>query len=209
MLVEFSLVLPGFFVVLLGGLTIADALSAYNRVQNVATTVGTMSSRLKIVLNEDVVGISSAAKGFLFPFPQEGLSILIAAVWVDGTGTPDVQWCERWGPAKPTGESCSGKEVVGNDEAGYWVTSPDAEVTIDELTEIKIPSGILNPNTGIIVAYASYDWVAPYLSLFPGQLTEFTMKETFFAAPRADVSLTPPKRDRETETTIPSYKVSG
>ncbi len=204
MLVEFALVLPGFFVLLLGGLAVADAISAYNRLQNVAMTVGGMSSRLKVISNEDIVGIASAARAQMFPFPADNLSILLATVWIDDMSVPTLLWCERWGLTKPTGVTCSGSEVVGNSDIGYWVAG--ANLTIEDL---RIPSGILNPNTGIVVTHVSYDWDAPFAPVSAAQLTDFTLKDIFFYAPRADVSLTPPSRDRDSTRPTSSFKVRG
>lgn len=204
MLVEFSLVLPGFFVILLAGLAIADAMSAYNRMQHVSTTVGTMIARLKVVSNEDMVGIAQAARGHLFPFGPDNLSILVAAVWIDDTGTPSILWCERWAMEKSTGETCSGNQIVGSDDQGYWVTGTN--LTVDDL---RIPSGVLKPSTGLVVAHAVYEWDAPYGPLSLAQLTDFTMNDEYFYSPRADTTLTPPERDRDTPKPNSSYKVRG
>lgn len=204
MLVEFSLVLPGFFVVLLGGLAIADAMSAYNRVQNVSNTIGVMISRLKVVTNEDMVGMVSAARGYLFPFSSDGYQVLMAAVWVDDTGNATIEWCERWGLQKPSGETCSGSEVMGDDDLGYWVTGTN--LTIEDL---NIPSDILIPSAGLVVTQVTYEWDAPYLPLSAAQLTDFTMHDEFFYSPRADVTLTPPERDRDTNRPDSSYRVRG
>lgn len=202
MLTEFALLVPGFFVVLMGGLTVGDALSAYNKMQNVATTVGIMTSRIKVISNEDMVGIASAARGHMFPFGSNDLSILVAAVWVDSAGTPTIQWCERWNPARSKGGTCSGSVVVGDDSYGFWETGTNLT-----LTDLKIPPGILNPNTGIMLAYATYDWTAPYLMI--PSLTVLKMQDQFYYAPRADVSLAPPTRDRDSPRPSSSYKVRG
>jgi Flp pilus assembly protein TadG len=200
MLVEFSLVLPGFFVVLLGGLTIADALSAYNKMQNVATTVGIMTSRVKTLSNMDMVGIAQAARGYMFPFPTDNLSILVAAVWVDGSGTPSILWCERWNPKNTMGGKCSGNVVAGNETLGYWETASNISVS-----DLKLTPGILNPDTGIVVVHSTYHWIAPYLVL--PQFTHFKMTDVFFYSPRADVTLNPPTRDRDSPKPSSSFEV--
>jgi len=204
MITEFALVVPGFFVILLAGLTVADALSAYNRVQNVATTVGIMTSRLKTISNKDMVGIASAARGYLFPFPAQDLSILTAAVWVDDSGTPTITWCERWNRTSGKGGSCSGTVTVGGTKIGYWETG--SNITIADL---KIPSGLLINNTGFMVTKVKYDWKAPYGRLSPDQLGDFTMQDAFFYSPRGDVTLTPPTRDWTSPKPTSTYEMRG
>lgn len=204
MLVEFALVLPGFFLLLLGGLAVTDALSAYQRVQNIAGTVGIMASRLTTVTNGDMAGIAAAARSYLFPYSDNDLSVLIAAVWVDDKGVPTIRWCERWNKTSGKGGTCSGTAVFGGTNLGYWETGSNISIN-----DLNIPAGIIKASTGLVVVQSSYDWKAPYGRISLAMLTDLTMHDSFFYSPRGDVTLAPPKRDRASPIPSGSFTISG
>jgi Flp pilus assembly protein TadG len=95
--VEFSLILPVMVLLWIGGVEVTQALSADRRLNNLASAIGDLVARSKIVTYSDVASIFDIAPGALFPFSTTSLQMRLTAVNMNGSGTATVAWSRAEG----------------------------------------------------------------------------------------------------------------
>jgi Flp pilus assembly protein TadG len=95
--VEFSLILPILVVLWIGGVEVTQALSVDRRLNNLASAIGDLVARSKIVTYDDVTAVFAIAPGALFPYSSTGIQMRITAVNMNGSGTATVAWSRASG----------------------------------------------------------------------------------------------------------------
>ena len=102
--VEFALILPILVVLWFGGVELTQALSVDRRLNNLASSLGDLVARSKIVTTADVDLIFDVAPGAMYPFCKTeaacnaaGLGMRITAVNMNGAGTATVAWSRGQG----------------------------------------------------------------------------------------------------------------
>jgi Flp pilus assembly protein TadG len=95
--VEFSLILPILVVLWIGGVEVTQALSVDRRLNNLASALGDLVARSKVVTYDNVDDIFDIAPGALYPFDTDNLSMRITAVSMDDDGDPSVDWTRTSG----------------------------------------------------------------------------------------------------------------
>jgi Flp pilus assembly protein TadG len=95
--VEFALILPILVMLWIGGVEVTQALSVDRRLNNLASAIGDLVARSKIVTYSDVDAIFDIAPGALFPFSVTGLQMRITAVNMDSSGDAKVAWSRAEG----------------------------------------------------------------------------------------------------------------
>jgi Flp pilus assembly protein TadG len=102
--VEFALILPILVVLWFGGVELTQGLSVDRRLNNLASAMGDLVARSKIVTTADVDLIFDIAPGAMFPFCKteadctaDGLGMRITAVNMDDSGDATVAWSRGQG----------------------------------------------------------------------------------------------------------------
>lgn len=104
--VEFALILPIMVVLWLGGVEVTQALSVDRRINNLASSVGDLVARSKIVTHGDVSQIFDIAPGAMYPFCKSeaacnaaGLAMRVTAVNMNASdpATGTVAWSRAQG----------------------------------------------------------------------------------------------------------------
>ena len=95
--VEFSLILPILVLLWIGGVEVTQALSVDRRLNNLASALGDLAARSKIVTYDDVAAIFTIAPGAMFPYSSTGIQMRITAVDMNGAGTATVAWSRASG----------------------------------------------------------------------------------------------------------------
>lgn len=95
--VEFSLILPILVLLWIGGVEVTQALSVDRRLNNLASSIGDLVARSKVVTYGDVDSIFDIAPGALFPFSETGLQMRVTAVNMNGAGTATAAWSRAQG----------------------------------------------------------------------------------------------------------------
>jgi Flp pilus assembly protein TadG len=95
--VEFSLILPILVLLWIGGVEVTQALSVDRRLNNLASALGDLVARSKIVTYADVDAIFDIAGGALFPYSATGIQMRITAVNMNSSGTATVAWSRAEG----------------------------------------------------------------------------------------------------------------
>ncbi|MEM7192891.1 MAG: TadE/TadG family type IV pilus assembly protein [Pseudomonadota bacterium] len=152
---EFALILPVLIGLYLGAVEINNALTIYRRTLQVATTAADLTAQVKSVTKSDIDDIQAASTSILTPYSTTPLKIVLSSVVADDNNLGKVEW------------SCSSKGAARNTGTVY-----------------KVPNGLTDPNTSVIVAEVTYDFKPLVgLSTFfsPGS---FEMSQTFYTRPR-------------------------
>jgi Flp pilus assembly protein TadG len=114
--VEFALILPILVMLWFGGVELTQALSVDRRLNNLASSIGDLVARSKIVTTADVDTIFDIAPGAMFPFCKTetacnaaGLGMRITAVNINGAGNATAAWSRGQGAtAYGTGQDMNG-----------------------------------------------------------------------------------------------------
>jgi Flp pilus assembly protein TadG len=145
--VEFSLILPILIVLWIGGVEVTQALSVDRRLNNLASAIGDLVARSKIVTYGDVDSIFDIAPGAIYPFDDTGLGMRVSAVNMDDDGTAKIAWSRAEG------------------------TSARA---LNELVDSVVPESLRVPDTQLIMAevFHSYEPAMGYVVTGPVQLED-------------------------------------
>jgi Flp pilus assembly protein TadG len=102
--VEFALILPIMVVLWFGGVELTQGLSVDRHLNNLASSIGDLVSRSKIVTNDNIDQIFDVAPGAMYPYcktetacTSAGLGMRITAVDMNSAGTATVAWSRAQG----------------------------------------------------------------------------------------------------------------
>jgi Flp pilus assembly protein TadG len=168
--IEFAMVVPILLLLYVGVAETGNALTIYRRTSTVASTAADLTAQVKQVSASDLQDIESASSGILTPYSTTPLKIVLSSVVADQNNNGKVDW------------SCSNKGTPRGKDTPY-----------------KVPPGLTEPNSSVIVAEVTYDFT-PLLNLTqvfsPGSLQ---MTRRIYARPRR--SLTGKKTDEGCQAT--------
>lgn len=152
--VEFAFIMPLLITLYFGAIEVSNAVMADRKVTNITSTVADLVAQTKTVNDGELQDIFTAASAILVPYTTDGLTIVLSSVVIDADGNATVDWSE----AGPNGGT---PRATG---------SP-----------ITLPNGLAVPNTSLVVAEVSYDYVS-----FLGKLIEngITLNDIFYLRPR-------------------------
>jgi Flp pilus assembly protein TadG len=95
--VEFSLILPILVVLWIGGVEVTSALSVDRRLNNLASALGDLSARSKILTHGDIDSILDIGPKAMYPYSGTGLSMRVTAVNIDSSQNAKVAWSRARG----------------------------------------------------------------------------------------------------------------
>lgn len=102
--VEFALVLPIMVVLWFGGVELTQGLSVDRHLNNLASSIGDLVSRCKILTTASIDQIFDIAPGAMYPYCKtdaectaDGLAMRVTAVDMNGAGTATVAWSRGQG----------------------------------------------------------------------------------------------------------------
>jgi len=130
--VEFALIIPIVVLVLVCEFTLGEAISISRKVAITGRTLTDLVARRAIVSSSDLTTILNASAQIIAPFSTSNLTIVLAEVSTDATGTT-VDWSE---PFNTTG-LVKGSPFV-------------------------LPTGMAQLGTSLIYAYVRYDYTPPF-----------------------------------------------
>lgn len=139
--VEFALILPILVMLWFGGVELTQALSVDRRLNNLASAIGDLVARSKIVTTADVDLIFDIAPGAMFPFcktetacTSAGLGMRITAINMNGAGTATVAWSRGQGAtAYVTGSNM-------NSVVPATLRVPDTQIIVSEVYYTYTPA---------------------------------------------------------------------
>jgi Flp pilus assembly protein TadG len=92
--VEFSFILPIMLLLLIGLVETYDVIDARRRVTSIASTVGDLTARAKVLDDEDIDNIFTAAQAILDPLSSDDIKIRLTSVSVNLDDTRVVGWSD-------------------------------------------------------------------------------------------------------------------
>jgi TadE-like protein len=94
--VEFSFILPIMLALLVGLVELYDIIDARRRVTSIASTVGDLTARAKVLDDEDIGNIFTAARAILDPLDSSDIKIRLTSVTVNLDDTRVVGWSDGY-----------------------------------------------------------------------------------------------------------------
>ena len=102
--VEFALILPIMVVLWFGGVELTQGLSVDRHLNNLASSIGDLVSRTKVLTTANIDQIFDIAPGAMYPYCKndtectaDGLAMRVTAVDMDSGGTATVAWSRAEG----------------------------------------------------------------------------------------------------------------
>lgn len=139
--VEFALILPILVVLWFGGVELTQGLSVDRRLNNLASAVGDLVARSKIVTTADVNLIFDIAPGAMYPYCKTesacnaaGLGMRITAVNMNGAGNSSVAWSVGQG----VGDYADGADM--NNVVPATLRVPDTQIIVAEVYYTYTPA---------------------------------------------------------------------
>ena len=132
--VEFALILPILIVLWIGGVEVTQALSVDRRLNNLASALGDLVARSKIVTHADVDSIFDIAPGALYPFLTGGLDMRITAVKMNSAGTATVAW------SRAEGTTAYAVDAPMNSLVPATLRVPDTQIIMAEVAYTYTPA---------------------------------------------------------------------
>jgi Flp pilus assembly protein TadG len=103
--VEFALILPMMMVLWLGGVEVAQAISASRKLTIVSRTVADLASQPSTLSTADITNILNSASLILAPFNPSTLKVTVTCLTVDNAQVAKVTWSStRGGTVHTTGQ---------------------------------------------------------------------------------------------------------
>lgn len=161
--VEFALILPVMVLLWFGGVELTQGLSVDRHLNNLASSLGDLVSRSKIVTHANMDQIFDVAPGAMYPYCKTeaectaaGLGMRVTAVNMNGAGNATVAWSRAQGTGTIAYVNGAGMNSV-------------------------VPATLRVPDTQIIVAEVYYTYRPAIGSLFVDQ---YGLDDRMFFVPR-------------------------
>jgi len=157
-LIEFGMIAPVMFVMLMGVVWAADLMQANRHVTFAAGTLADLTAQEKQLFDEDVAEIFLAVEETLKPYEYTNVVMTVSSVKVDEDGEATIHWSES------------------NAGAAHATDDP-----------YDLPTGLNKPNTALIVAEMWYDHETPVKLgglVHKAGIDSIRMYDEFFMRPR-------------------------
>jgi len=158
--VEFALIAPVMITILFGSAEISLALIADRKVTQTASTVADLVAQDDIITADEMTDIFTASSAIMQPYDTAPLQMRVSSIVMAADSSVTVDWSE--------GQNMAPRKSGSN---------------------VTAPSGLLQPNTSIIMAEVSYDYT-PALGDF--LKAPIGMGDTFYLRPRRALKVTGP-----------------
>ena len=124
--VEFALVLPLMLTLYLGGVEVAQAISASRKITLVSRTVADLASQSSSISETNMTNLLNASAAVVSPFSSSTLKVTVSQVKIDGNGNATVDWSEsRNGTKRGVGSSVTLPEALKVNNT--WLIWSEAE----------------------------------------------------------------------------------
>ena len=155
--VEFAMLLPVMLTLFLGGIEVTQAIAINRKVTLTARALADLTSQYTAITNADMSNILNASSDIIAPYATASLQSVVSELSIDGQGNATVVWSETLnGTARSVGSS------------------------------VTIPSGLVTPNSYLILGEASYTYNPAYGYVVTGTLT---LSDHIYMRPRQSTSI--------------------
>ncbi len=158
--VEFALIAPVMIVILFGVIELSLMLTADRKVTRATSAIADLVAQDDIITASEMTDIFIASGAIMQPYDTTGLKMRVSSVVMAANGSVAVDWSQ-------------GKQMTPR-AAG---------------SKVSVPSGLLQPNTSIIMAEVNYNYTS---SLGTFLSAPILFKDTFYLRPRRTAKVTGP-----------------
>jgi Flp pilus assembly protein TadG len=92
--VEFAALLPFMLMLYIGGVEVAQGVSADRRVTQTSRTVADLASRQTSVLTADVTNLLNASSAVMAPFDPTKVQVIVSQVQIAANGKATIEWSQ-------------------------------------------------------------------------------------------------------------------
>jgi Flp pilus assembly protein TadG len=174
--IEFVLLFPILFGMLAGTVDIGQALTVSRKMNQIASTLGDMTSQQATWKAADIDAIIAGAATIIEPYPQSMVKIELAVLDIDASLKAKVNW---------------GRYYVGGPTEGDAspVTTP---ITKGDPSPVTIPTNIAQSGVQLIAVRATYSLQTPFTKLLTPVtgVTSYDYEKTYIMRPRTGEAIT-------------------
>lgn len=166
--VEFAMILPFMFFILIGLTELADALNQDRKVSRIANAVADLIAQEEAVSKNDLDALMTIGEKILDPYPSTNLQVIVASVTFDEDGDPSVDWSRDSAGASP------------------WSTGAAPPITL--------PGTVGVPNSSIVVGQTNLTYTPSFTGVFTGIFdwnpSALNLSDTYYLTPRITGTVT-------------------
>jgi len=166
--VEFAMILPFMFFLLIGMTELAEALNQDRKVSRIANAVADLIAQEEAVSRTDLDSLMNIGEKILDPYPSTNLQVIVASVSFDDDGDASVDWSRDSAGATP------------------WSTGAAPPITL--------PGTVAVPNSSIVVGQSNLTYTPSFTGLFSGIFewspSVMNLSDTYFLTPRITGTVT-------------------
>lgn len=166
--VEFAMILPFMFFLLIGLTELADALNQDRKVSRIANAVADLIAQEEAVSKSDLDSLMEIGEKILDPYPSTNLQVIVASVSFNEDGDASVDWSRGSAGTSP------------------WATGAAPPITL--------PGTVAVPNSSIVVGQTNLIYTPSFTGLFTGIFdwspSAMNLSDTYFLTPRITGTVT-------------------
>lgn len=166
--VEFAMILPFMFFLLIGMTTVAEYLNQDRKVSRIANTVADLIAQEEAVSGTDLDDLLEIGEEMLNPYSTTDLQVIVASVTFDEDGDASVDWSRDTTSGEP------------------WAPG--------SLPPITLPETVAIPNSSIVVGQANLLYTPSFTGVFAGIFewspSVLNLSDTYYLSPRITGTVT-------------------
>lgn len=166
--VEFAMILPFMFLLLIGMTELAEALNQDRKVSRIANAIADLVAQEEAVERNDLNDLLDIGAEILAPYPADNLQVIVASITFDEDGDATVDW------SRDTTESAP------------WAAGDAPPITL--------PASVAVPNSSVVVGQTNLTYTPSFTGVFTGIFdwspSALELSDTYFLAPRITGTVT-------------------
>ncbi|WP_305988885.1 TadE/TadG family type IV pilus assembly protein [Roseibium sp. MMSF_3544] len=166
--VEFAMILPFMFFLLIGMTELADALNQDRKVSRIANSIADLIAQEEAVSSGDLDSLLDIGEKILDPYPSDNLQVIVASITFDEDGDASVDWSRDTAGTVP------------------W--------TAGSAPPITLPGTVAVANTSIVVGQTNLtytpNFAGAFSSIFDWSPSALDLTDTYYLTPRITGTVT-------------------
>ncbi|WP_299475179.1 TadE/TadG family type IV pilus assembly protein [uncultured Roseibium sp.] len=166
--VEFAMILPFMFLLLIGMTELAEALNQDRKVSRIANAIADLVAQEEAVERNDLNDLLDIGAEILAPYPADNLQVIVASITFDEDGDATVDWSRD------------------STESVPW--------TAGDAPPITLPASVAVPNSSVVVGQTNLTYTPSFTGVFTGIFdwspSALELSDTYYLAPRITGTVT-------------------
>ncbi|MET1413647.1 TadE/TadG family type IV pilus assembly protein [Roseibium sp. HPY-6] len=166
--VEFAMILPFMFLLLIGMTELAEALNQDRKVSRIANAIADLVAQEEAVERNDLNDLLDIGAEILAPYPADNLQVIVASITFDEDGNASVDWSRDSAESAP------------------W--------TAGDAPPIALPASVAVPNTSVVVGQTNLTYTPSFTGVFTNMFdwspSALELSDTYYLSPRITGTVT-------------------